>query len=142
MKGWLYDEVFRTVQAHGLEKDVRFSGYVEEHELPSIYRGAEFAVFPSFYEGFGMPLLEAMASTTPVLASNIAAHREVLEDAALFFEAEDEDELGRRMREFYEDDGLRRRLAERGELRARRFTWEASAAALLPVYHLAAEQSA
>ncbi len=142
MKGWLYDEVFRTVQAHGLEEDVRFSGYVDDHELPRIYRGAEFAVFPSFYEGFGMPVLEAMASATPVLASGIAAHREVLQDAGFFFEPADEEALGRLMRDFYEDDGSRRRLAEKGRQRAGRFTWEASAAALLPVYQRVTEQSA
>jgi len=64
-KDWLYDEAFPTVQTYALEKDVLFSGYVEEHELPSIYRGAEFAVFPSFYEGFGMPLLEPMQAERP-----------------------------------------------------------------------------
>lgn len=134
MKGWLYEEIFRTVRAHGLQQDVRFSGYVADDELIPIYRGAEFAVFPSFYEGFGMPLLEAMASSTPVLASDIAAHREVLGDAGLFFEPGDEEGLAQRMMELYENQGLRERLAGEGSRRALRFTWEASAASLVDVY--------
>jgi len=140
MKGWLYDEVFRTVQKYALENDVLFTGYVEEHELVPIYRDAEFAVFPSLYEGFGMPLLEAMASKTPVLASNIAAHREILRDAALFFDPEDIDGLGRLMRELSEDHALRRNLTEKASRRALRFTWEASAAELARIYGLAADR--
>lgn len=140
MKGWLYDEVYRTVGEYALDRDVLFTGYVEGHELVTIYREAEFAVFPSFYEGFGMPLLEAMASETPVLASDIAAHREVLGDAALFFPPEDEEELCRLMRDLYEDHGLRRTLTEKGRRRALRFTWEASAAELARIYRLTADR--
>jgi phosphatidylinositol alpha-mannosyltransferase len=87
-----------------------------------------------------MPPLEAMAAGTPVLASDIPAHREVLGDAGCFFSTEDEEGLGRRMRELAEDHGLRRGLAEKGKRRASRFTWEASAAELTRIYHLVAER--
>jgi glycosyltransferase involved in cell wall biosynthesis len=138
MKGWLCDEIFHTVRAWALDEDVVFSGYVDEQELIAIYRGARFAVFPSLYEGFGMPLLEAMASAVPVLASDIPAHREALSDAALFFEPRDEDGLAQRMRDLFEDSALRRGLAEKGRQRSLCFTWEASAAELARIYRLLA----
>ncbi len=139
-KGWGTAEVFRTLRSCGLERDVLLTGYVSDAERIPIYRAAQFAVFPSFYEGFGMPLLEAMAAGTPVLASDIPAHREVLADAGRFFAAEDEDELGRRMRELAEDRDLRRELAERGRRRACLFTWERSAAALGRIHQCVAEE--
>lgn len=140
MKGWGTAEVFGTLRRCGLERDVLFTGYVPDEDRIPIYRAAQFAVFPSFYEGFGMPPLEAMAAGTPVLASDIPAHREVLGDAGCFFSTEDEEGLGRRMRELAEDHGLRRGLAEKGKRRASRFTWEASAAELTRIYHLVAER--
>ncbi len=141
-KGWLYDEVFETVRACALEDHVVFTGYVEDDDLGPLYRAAEFAVFPSFYEGFGMPLLEAMASSIPVLASDIEAHREVLGEAALFFDPCDPEGLARRMKELYEDRELRRTLTEKGDARAGRFTWEASAARTARIYRRFARESA
>ncbi len=141
-RGWLYDEVFDTVRARGLEGDVVFAGYVGDDELALLYRAAEFAVFPSFYEGFGIPLLEAMASAIPVLASDIEAHKEVLGEAALFFDPQDSEGLARRMKELYEDRQLREALTGKGDARASRFTWEASAARMARVYRRFGRESA
>ncbi len=133
-RGWRCEGVFETVRTLRLEDDVCFTGYVEDPVLAALYRGAEFAVFPSLYEGFGIPPLEAMAARLPVLASDIEAHREVLGDAALYFDPRDPAALGRRMVELYEARELRRSLMEKGLERARLFTWEAAAARMARVY--------
>ena len=134
-KGWLYEEIFGAVEECGLEGDVIFPGYVEDEDLPSLYSAAELFVYPSIYEGFGLPPLEAMACGTPVVASEAPPLPEVLGDAALFFSPYDEEAMASAMEKALLDEGLRLKLREKGFARSSQFSWEKSAQKLLEIYH-------
>ncbi|MEM8857350.1 MAG: glycosyltransferase family 1 protein, partial [Chloroflexota bacterium] len=92
-KGWYYEEIFNLVKTLQLEDRVQFMGYVPDEDLPLVYAAAELLVFPSVYEGFGMPILEAMGCGTPVLASNSSAMPEAVGNAGFLFDPEDLDDL-------------------------------------------------
>jgi glycosyltransferase involved in cell wall biosynthesis len=122
-----------ALRAHaGLESRVDTLGYVGDDELRWLYRHARVLVAPSRYEGFGVPLLEAMAAGLPVVASAIPAHREVADDAALFVSPDEPKALADTLQRVLADDGLRRGLVARGHARLDAYSWERSAAALLP----------
>ncbi len=133
-KGWLYDSIFRKVQALGLQERVIFTHYVAEEDLCALMSGALAFTFPSLYEGFGMPPLEAMACGTPVLVSDAASLPEVTGEAAVYVNAEDTASLADGLRQLFTDETLRARLRTDGLARAKQFTWENSAAALYAVY--------
>ena len=103
-------------------------------DLPALYAGAACFVFPSLYEGFGLPVLEAMAAGTPVVASRAGAIPEVAGDAALLVDARHPGELAEGIEAVLTDGALRERLVARGRVRARAFTWEAVARETLAVY--------
>jgi glycosyltransferase involved in cell wall biosynthesis len=126
--------VVETIARLGLERDVFRLGYVDARELPSLYRNARALVSPSLWEGFGLPLLEAMATTTPVVASDIPVHREVADDAAIFVPHGDPEALARGIEKVWADEPLRARLEARGIARVRDFSWEASARKALEIY--------
>ena len=115
-------------------EDVRLLGYVPESTLAGLYRHAEAFVFPSLYEGFGLPPLEAMAAGTPALVSDIPVIREVCRDAALYFDPNDPADIAARITEVLTDDGLRDGLRRRGRERAAEFTPAAAAGQLLAVF--------
>jgi alpha-1,3-rhamnosyl/mannosyltransferase len=132
-RGWHDDEVIRLAAALDPEgKDIRFIGPVDE--LPALYRLADLVVYPSLYEGFGLPPLEAMASGTPVVASDIPAIREVVGDAAILVEPTDEGELAAAIERALTSHELRISLIERGRERAARFTRDRMIAATLASY--------
>jgi glycosyltransferase involved in cell wall biosynthesis len=106
---------------------VRFLGYLDDFELPAIYSGAEGFVFPSLYEGFGIPVVEAMSCGTPVVTANTTSLPEVCGDAAVFVNPEDVDSIADGMRQIVEDDRLRATLRQRGLQQSSRFTWERAA---------------
>ena len=133
-KAWLYGGVFERVRALGLESDVTFTGYVADDDLPAIYSGAEVLVYPSFFEGFGLPPLEAMACGVPVVASREPAFPEVLGDAALLADPGDSADIARHVLAAVSDRALRERLIERGRARAGRYTWEDCARRTLAVF--------
>ncbi len=133
-RGWLYEETFATVERLGLSGDVVFLGYVPEADLPSLYSLARLFVFPSLYEGFGLPPLEAMACGTPVVCAHTSSLPEVAGDAALLVDPLDADGLAAAMQQALGDEGLRARLVERGLRQAARFTWRAAAQQLLAIY--------
>jgi len=133
-KGWLYAETFATVERLGLSGDVVFLGYVPEADLPALYSLARLFVFPSLYEGFGLPPLEAMACGTPVICAHTSSLPEVAGDAALLVDPLDADGLAAAMQQALGDEGLRARLVERGLRQAARFTWRAAAQQLLAIY--------
>ena len=112
----------------GLEKQVIFPGFVPDEILPLLYALADLLVFPSLFEGFGIPLLEAMASGTPVCASNLSSIPEVVGNAGLLFDPMDPTAIAAAMHRLLEDQALRERLIARGLTRAKDFTWDRSAA--------------
>jgi len=133
-KGWLYDEIFAKVEELGLEDKIIFPGFVADGDLPALYNLAELFVFPSLYEGFGLPPLEAMACGTPVVTSDRPSLPEVVGGAGLMVEATHDQELARAMERVLTDENLRREMREKGLRQAAKFTWEAAAEKLLDVY--------
>jgi glycosyltransferase involved in cell wall biosynthesis len=116
---------------------VVFTGYVAEEDKVALLGGAAALAFPSLYEGFGLPVLEAMACGTPVLTSNVSALPEVAGDAALLVDPEDPEAIADGLRRLLEDGDLRRRLREAGLRRAERFDWDETARRTAAVLHLA-----
>ena len=133
-KGWYYDEIFQRVRERGLENAVHFPGFIPGAQLPHWYRAAAAFVYPSLFEGFGLPVAEAMACGTPVLCSDAASLLEVAGDAALTFPATETDGLVQALHTLFADEELRRELVQRGLKRARRFTWERTARETVQVY--------
>jgi glycosyltransferase involved in cell wall biosynthesis len=135
-KGWLYEEILDEAKKH--EERVRILGFVEETDLPALYRGASLFAFPSLYEGFGLPVLEAMACAVPVVCSNASSLPEVTADAALLVEPRDEAALTAAMRRALHDESLRREMIARGLERAAYFTWQRAARQLLAAFEAVA----
>jgi glycosyltransferase involved in cell wall biosynthesis len=133
-KGWHFDEIFATHAELGLGDSVRFLGYVPSEDLPLWYNAATFFVFPSRYEGFGIPPLEAMASGTPVLTTNATSIPEVVGDAAIQVDPDDVDGMAEQLRRLSGDAALRADLRERGLRRAGDFSWAGLAERTLEVY--------
>ena len=132
--GWRSQEAIRSAESLGVAGDVVFLGRVPEHLLPSLYNGATVFVYPSLYEGFGLPPLEAMACGVPVIASEASAVREVVGDAAVLVDPTDSHALARALGALLEDGSMRSQLRAQGLKRARAFTWENAARSLLSVY--------
>jgi glycosyltransferase involved in cell wall biosynthesis len=124
----------RAVHSHKLHKHVRFLGYLEDETLASLYRLASVFVFPSLYEGFGLPPLEAMASGTPVVTSNESSLPEVAGDAAVLVDPYDVDSIVGGMRRVLSDPAFAAELSRRGPERAREFSWERSVQKTRKVY--------
>lgn len=133
-RGWGYEAVQRRMRELGLEPHVEFKGVVSTEELIRIYSAADVLLFPSFHEGFGLPILEAMACGCPVITSNCSAMPEVAGDAAVLVDPYDPGSIARAIHHVITDDSTRRRLIERGRQRARQFSWERSAREVVRVY--------
>jgi glycosyltransferase involved in cell wall biosynthesis len=129
-----YPSLRQMVHRHKLDKHVRFLGFQPQETLASFYRLASVFVFPSLYEGFGLPLLEAMACGTPVMTSNVSSMPEVASDAALLVDPYDVDALARGIARLLSDQALRDTLVARGFTRARQFSWAESVAAIHEAY--------
>jgi len=138
-KGWFYEDVFARVGQLGLEGQVMFPGYIPVSELPLWYNAAELFVYPSLYEGFGLPLLEAMACGTPVVAANTSSLPEVVGQAGLTVDPLDVEGLAEAMRRALDDEALRQEMRERGLQRARGFSWTKTAQETVQVYRRAME---
>jgi len=136
-KGWLYDELFARVEALGLSEEVIFPGYVMSEELPLWYNGATVLAYPSVYEGFGLPVLEAQACGTPVLTSNVSSLPEAAGDVALMVDPYDVEALAAGLNRLLADDLLRRQLRERGLAHAKQFSWLHTAQETARVYRRA-----
>lgn len=135
--GWLYADFFTLVRSLGLDDRVRFVGYVPDEMLPYWYNAATALVYPSFYEGFGLPIIEAMACGTPVVAANTSSIPEAGGSNALYFDPYDLDELVQRMDQILGDEGLASRLGAAGPAQAQQFTWDRAGQDLLAVYQRA-----
>jgi glycosyltransferase involved in cell wall biosynthesis len=125
----------------GLENHMHFMGFVPEDDLPALYNGADLFAFPSLYEGFGLPVLEAMACGTPVITSNVSSLPEVAGNAALLVDPYNVDELAGAIRRILSDPALAADLRARGLERARQFSWERTAQETLEVYRNVLQQT-
>ena len=133
-KGWLYDDIFAAAEASPAQERIHFAGFVDDGDLPTLYSLASLFAFPSHYEGFGIPVLEAMACGTPVVCADNSSLPEVAGEAAILVEATDTDALAEAMHRLLVDVLLRETLIERGLAQAKKFTWERAAQRLLKVY--------
>ena len=133
-QGWLYDEALARVDALGLTGRVRFTGFVPDEELPRWYNAATVFVYPSLYEGFGLPPLEALACGAPTVTGAGTAMAEIVGDAALLVDPRDPAALAAALARLLDDPALRATLRERGPRQAAPFTWSRAAAATRAVY--------
>ncbi|MBE7548659.1 MAG: glycosyltransferase family 4 protein [Planctomycetia bacterium] len=133
-KGWLYAGFFDTLQSLGLGNNVIFTGYVPAEDLPGIYNLAEIFVYPSKYEGFGLPLLEAMSCGVPVIASNVSSIPEVVGDAGILVRPDDPKEFAHKIYELLTDKETRAKMSSKGFERTKSFSWEKVAQKTLTVY--------
>jgi glycosyltransferase involved in cell wall biosynthesis len=139
-KGWLYDDVCAKVESLGLSEAVIFKGYVTNEDLPLWYNAATAFVYPSLYEGFGMPILEAQACGTAVITSNVPPMTEAAGDAALLASPYDVEELAANLNRLLTDEPLRSELEEQGLTHASQFTWMRTAQETARVYRQALQR--
>ncbi len=140
-RGWLEDDVFRLVEELKLQDQVRFTGYVDDADLPALYSGAEAFVYPSIYEGFGLPPLEAMACGTPVITSNVSSLPEVVGEAGLLHDPQDHRALTRHFVTLLGDRAASDKLQRAGLTQASLFSWERAARETQSLYDEVFEKS-
>jgi glycosyltransferase involved in cell wall biosynthesis len=133
-RGWLFDGIYDHHAASPVRDDILLPGFVPDDLLPAVYSAAEVLAFPSLYEGFGLPILEAMACSTPVVASRASCLPEVAEGAALLVDPDHVDDLANALEQALCDTELRERLVTQGRQRAAEYTWQRAAERLLEVY--------
>ena len=133
-KGWLYEEIFAAADRARHKDRIRFLGYLDDMEAVELLNFSEALCFPSLYEGFGLPPLEAMACGTPVITSNTSSIPEVVGDAALMVDPIRVDQIADAMRQVLNDAGLRHELRARGIAQAAKFSWDRTAEETLAVY--------
>lgn len=133
-KGWMFEEIFATVKRLQLDSHVIFTGYIPEEHLPYLYTGCTASIYPSLYEGFGMPVLEALACGSPVITSNISSMPEITADAALLVDPRSVDQLTIAMERMLSDDGLREKMKNQALARSAKFSWEKTAQETLEIY--------
>lgn len=136
MIGWKYNDIFKTSEALNLQKDVIFPRYLLKEDLVKFYNLADLFVYPSLYEGFGLPPLEAMACGCPVITSNTSSLPEVVGDAGVMVNPYDVDELTNKMYEVLTDEGLKKELSKKGLERAKLFSWRKTAEETWKVYEM------
>ena len=134
-KGWLYEPIFAAAQASPVANRIHLTGFVADADLPALYSLADVFAYPSHYEGFGIPVIEAMACGTPVVCADNSSLPEVAGDAALQITATDTPALAHALHRLTADQPLRQQLIEAGFRQAAQFTWPAAAQRLLAVYH-------
>lgn len=132
--GWLSEPFFQQLKESGIENRVHLIGFVDDADLPALYSAAEVFAFPSLYEGFGLPVLEAMACGTPVVTSDLSSLPEVAGDAALLIDPLNVEALADALRRLTSDSQLRQQLIEAGHVRVGQFTWSRAARRLLDIY--------
>jgi glycosyltransferase involved in cell wall biosynthesis len=134
-RGWLSDSTMERAERSPYRSEIIFPGFIPEADLPTLYSAAETFAFPSHYEGFGLPVLEAMACGTPVVASRASSLPEVVGDAGMQVDPDDSDHLASALELLALNPEMRADFSTRGIARASTFTWEAAAEVMLDVYH-------
>ena len=140
-KGWLFDEIFGRIESLGITDRVRFPGFVPDEELPFWYNAAAVKVMPSIYEGFGIPLADAMACGTPVIASTASSLPEVVGDAGLLFSPQDSTALTACIEKVVYDSSRAATMRERGFEQSRKFSWKQSGARMAAIYRKALQKA-
>ena len=133
-KGDVYEQTARAIADCGVGDRVRFLGYVEHDDVPALYAAARLSVFPSLYEGFGLPVVEAMACGTPIATSQVSSMPEICSDAAEYFDPESVDSMAAAIERAWSDEARRHELRARGLERAKLFRWERTARETLAFY--------
>lgn len=133
-EGWLMDEFYSFIKKSGISESVRFVGYTADEDLRALYSSCRVCVYPSLYEGFGLPPLEAMACGAPVITSRIPAIVETVGEAAVLFDPLSVDELASSLVQLWNDEGQRDQLSRAGLKQAAEFTWEQTARLTLDIY--------
>jgi glycosyltransferase involved in cell wall biosynthesis len=136
-KGWQYDDIFDTIKRHRLEDSVSLPGFIPSEELPLWYNSAQVFIYPSVFEGFGLPVLEAMACGTPVIVSDASSLPEVAGDAGMCVPPQDVDAWTNALRRARNDAEWRQRASEQGLYEARRYHWQGTAEATIKSYQRA-----
>lgn len=130
-KGWLYEDILSAPEKYNVKDKVVFLDYISDEDLPNFYRKAEVFVLPSLYEGFGLPVLEAMRYGCPVITSSVSSLPEAGGDAAQYFKPEDVDDIKKSIEKVLTDRSLREKMIERGREHYKKFTWEKAAKEVL-----------
>lgn len=139
MIGWKYQNIFSIIDNLGIKDEVIFTGFIDYEDLPVLYNFADVFVYPSLFEGFGLPPLEAMSCGTPVVTSNISSLPEVVGDAAITINPGNVEELAAAIQNILSDEDLRQRMHEHGIARAKEFNWTRTAEETWNVYELVME---
>jgi len=121
--GFGFDKIKKVILNSGFEKEIITPGYIKEKDLPYLFASADIFIYPSLYEGFGLPVLEAMSVGIPVIASNIPALLEVAQDAVLFVDPKNENQIADAINRLIFNPDLKRELKEKGMIVARQFSW-------------------
>jgi len=135
-KGWLYEPFLEKIRTLNAEPWVHFPGFIPDEDLPAIYAGATLMAMPSIYEGFGLPILEAMQCGTPVVSSNAASLPELGGNAALYFSPTNIDEMVQQIKNVIEDAQLQDIMRQKGYVQAQRFSWKQAAIETLSIYKM------
>ena len=133
-RGWLNSEIPGVIKRLGIETSVRFAGYIGRNDMSAVYSGASVFAYPSLYEGFGLPILEAMSCGAPVITSNVSSMPEVAGDAARLVAPTDAEGLGEALGALLVDEGLRKEMRLKGLERGAMFSWDKCARETLALY--------
>lgn len=133
-KAWRYSDIFASLKESGLPDEIILTGYIPNQNLPALYSAADLFVYPSIFEGFGLPALEAMACGCPVITSNASSLPEVVGDAGIMVDPYDIEELAKMMYEVLNNEELRKKMKRKGLERAKLFSWEKCATETVKVY--------
>lgn len=131
--GWLYEDILNAPKKYGVVENVKFLEFVSDEDLSELYSNAEFFILPSLYEGFGLPVLEAMQHGCPVITSNVSSLPEAGGDAALYVNPESTEDIAEKMAMLLKDEKLRKEMIEKGKRQVKKFSWEKTARETLKV---------
>jgi len=133
-KGWGHNHISTLIKQLDLKQSVKELGWIDENDLNTIYSAAEMFIFPSWYEGFGLPILEAMSCRLPVILSDIPTHREIANDSALYFKPGDKIELAENIYSILNDNSKKGNMITKGLERTKYFSWQKTAQEMIKIY--------
>jgi glycosyltransferase involved in cell wall biosynthesis len=133
-KGWLMDDFKKEVESLNLQQKVILPGYVDDEALQWLYRNCFAFLYPSYFEGFGLPVIEAMGLGAPVIASNVSSIPEIIGQAGILVDPMNQDEIAQAMRKLIFEPGFRNRLREKALQKASQFSWQSTASLVLGCY--------